>query len=76
MLTAVESEVLVCLLLRGDNVPSNIAENIDRHPTSVSGSLSDLEDMELVRNKGRGVWTLTSQGINIAMSLHNERTTD
>jgi Mn-dependent DtxR family transcriptional regulator len=69
MLTSVDRELLADLLMHGDNVPSNISDNIERHPTSVSQRLSELEDMGLVRNKGRGVWTLTAPGANMARSL-------
>lgn len=66
MLSSVESEILVNILTNGDNVPSNIADNIGRHQTSVSRSLSSLEDEGLVENKGRGVWTLTVSGASLA----------
>jgi predicted transcriptional regulator len=72
MLSAVESEILVDLLLNGDNVPSNIADNIDRHKTSVSRSLSSLESEDLVDNKGRGVWTLTVAGASLARTIRTQ----
>jgi Mn-dependent DtxR family transcriptional regulator len=74
MLSSVESEIVVDLLLHGDNVPSNIAENIERHQTSVSRSLSALEDEDLVSNKGRGVWTLTVAGASLARTILSNRT--
>jgi Mn-dependent DtxR family transcriptional regulator len=46
----------------GDNVPGNIAELIDYHPKSVSRGLNDLAEEGYVRNKGRGVWTVTPSG--------------
>ena len=65
-LTETEMEVLHDLAVNGDNVPSNIAENTGRHPKSVSRSLSgetnSLESRGYVRNKGRGVWTITGEG--------------
>lgn len=69
MLSPVEIEVLRDLLVNGDNVPANTAENVDRHAKSASRSLSNLEEDGLVENKGRGVWTLTPEGVEAARSL-------
>lgn len=69
MLSPVARDALVDLLIHGDNVPSNIAANTDRHPKSVSKRLSDLEDDGLVENKGSGVYALTLEGIAIARRL-------
>jgi len=62
-LSRVERAIILNLYTDGDNVPSNIADNIPHHAKSVSRSLADLEDMQLVTNKGRGVWTLTDDGL-------------
>ena len=69
MLTAVDRDVVVNLLINGDNLPSNIAENTDRHVTSVSRRLAELDDQGLAENKGSGVWTLTLDGIVVARTV-------
>lgn len=73
MHTAVSRDVLVDLLLNGDNTPTNIAESTGRHTTSVSRKLSDLEEQGLVINKGRGVWTLTMKGMRHAQVFRRHR---
>ena len=65
-LSPVERATLICLLNRGDNVPMNIADETEFHSKSVSRSLSNLEDRGHVENKGRGVWTLTTSGVDLA----------
>jgi Mn-dependent DtxR family transcriptional regulator len=57
-----EREILAALRDHGDNVPGNLADLTGRHPKSVSRSLSRLEEDGYVRNKGRGVYTLTDEG--------------
>jgi predicted transcriptional regulator len=69
MLTSVEREVLVDLLIHGDNGPKNIADNIERHNTSVSRDLAELAEEDLVVNKGRGVWSLEPDGVQFARSI-------
>lgn len=76
MLTAVEMDILVDLLVHGDNTPSNLADNTGRHKTSVSQRLPELEERDLVRNKGRGVWSLTEPGANMAVSIRSDRAAD
>jgi predicted transcriptional regulator len=76
MLSPVEMEVLVDLLVHGDNVPGNIAENTGRHPKSVSKRLPDLEEHGLIRNKGRGVYTLTPDGVAQAQALRGDVNAD
>ena len=68
-LSPVERSILVTLHESGDNVPANIAEQTDHHSKSVSRSLSDLEDRGHVKNKGRGVWSLTYSGVDLAELL-------
>lgn len=64
MLSPVERGILEDLDENGDNVPSALASNIDRHPKSVSRSLSNLEDRGLVSKKNEfGVWTITDRGV-------------
>lgn len=64
MLSPVEREILRDLSDHGDNVPSALADNISRHPKSVSRSLSNLEERGLVEKKNEyGVWTITDSGI-------------
>jgi predicted transcriptional regulator len=69
MLSPVERAVLIDLLLNGDNIPSNIAGNTGKHQKSVSNKLPDMIEAGLVENKGRGVYTLTQEGLNAARSL-------
>lgn len=76
MLTAVDREVLVCLLLDGANTPSNIADIVGRHPNSVMDSLDRLEDSGYVRDKGGGVHSLTYQGAVTAQTVRREFTVD
>lgn len=71
-LTPVEREILVHLLLYGDNVPSNIAKDIGRHKRSVGRSCKSLVDKELVREKGAGVYTLRVAGVAIARDLRRK----
>lgn len=73
MLSPVERDILHHLLTGGDDVPGNIAEATDRHPKSVSKRLPDLVDEGLIRNKGRGVYTLTPSGVSLARSLEDHR---
>lgn len=61
-LTPSQKDILIDLQQNGDNTPGNIADNIDVTRHYVSQVMPDLEDKGLVRNKGRGVWTLTEQG--------------
>lgn len=68
-LSPVERAILTDLSENGDNVPTNIADSTGHHSKSVSRSLSNLEDREIVRNKGRGVWTLTADGKELAARL-------
>ncbi|WP_210424906.1 phage repressor protein [Halorussus halobius] len=46
----------------GRNLGANIAEDIDRHRKTVTKRLNQLEDYELVRNVGRGVYEITLRG--------------
>lgn len=72
-LSPVMQETLIDLHEHGDNVPANIGDNIGRHSNSVSRALRrmvDDYDPPLVRNKqGRGVWTLTDRGLDLAERL-------
>jgi Mn-dependent DtxR family transcriptional regulator len=61
--------MLVTLLNHGDNVPGNLADLTEHHANSISRSLSQLENKGYVRNKGRGVWTLTPSGKEIATKI-------
>ena len=68
-LTGADRDILSSILCHGDNVPTNIAENIDKNPKYVSQRLKDLDSRNLVSNKGRGVWTLTDKGLAVARQL-------
>lgn len=71
-LTGLEIDILEFLLIDGANSPQMIAEAVGGHRNSVSRSLGSLEDKELVRNKGTGVWTLTTYGIRLVRELDRE----
>ncbi|WP_425548280.1 winged helix-turn-helix transcriptional regulator [Actinoplanes cyaneus] len=74
MLTASDRDILIDLLNNGDNSPSNIADNIDRHSKTVSERLSTLEDEGYVVPKGSGgVWTMTERGLHSAQILNRHR---
>ena len=68
-LTPVERDILSHLLLNGDDMAANIAEEYDRHRGSVTRSFSSLSEMELVRNKGNGVYELTNAGVRVAQNI-------
>jgi len=73
-LTPTEEEVLRDLRPRsvggnGDNIQTNIAENIDRSERGVSNAIDSLEDKEAIENKGRKVYRLTEKGREAADSL-------
>lgn len=70
--TPTELEILRDIQIHGDNVPTNIAENIDAASKYVNRKLADLEDRGLVRNKGRGVWTLSPDGRKLVRSEFSE----
>lgn len=69
VITQVDREVMVTLLLIGHNTPGNIADISDRHRNSVQDSLQRLEENDLVLNKGSGVYALTFQGATMARSV-------
>lgn len=71
-LTPVAREVLVALLDRHDDVPSNLAEHTDRHRKSVSRKLKELEKEGYVESKGAGVYRLTSDGVLLARAIRAE----
>jgi len=68
-LTPVERSVLSDLLLNGDDRPANIARRTGKHRGSVSRSCNNLQEKNLVRNKGEGVWTLTNGGVQVARNI-------
>ena len=71
-LTPTEREILVYLLVRGDDSATNIAETVDRHPVSVRRSGSNLEDKDLAVDKGGNVFKLTKAGVLVAQDLYDE----
>jgi len=74
-LSPVEKHILVYLLLHGDDRPANIGDTEDSekpHPASVSRSMANLKEKDLVRLKGNAVYTLTLQGQTAARSIRNE----
>lgn len=57
-----DSMILEYLEEKVSDVPGNIAESIDRHPTYVSDRVKQLEDYGLVEDTGHSVFTLTDDG--------------
>lgn len=66
-------EILHHLQRNGDNVPANIADGIERHAKYVTKKMRDLEERGLVENKGRGVYTLSPDGRELARSESLDR---
>lgn len=75
MLSSVDREVLIALLIGGDDTPANLSDIADRHYQSVQKRLSELEEMGLVVSKGRGVYSLTIEGAQTARALYRETPT-
>ena len=69
MLSAVDKEILVSLLLCGADSPHNLARYTSRHKQTIQERLGKLQDEELVRNKGAGVYDVTYQGLNFGRVL-------
>jgi DNA-binding IclR family transcriptional regulator len=70
MLSAVDRETLVCLLVCGANSPGNIAVIVDRHHQSIQRRLTELIEMGFVRKKGdAGVYDLTDKGLTTARNV-------
>lgn len=67
----VETDILIDLLVFGDDKAENIGRRIDRPPSSVSRSLGNLVDDSnpFVSNKGGGVYRLTERGHRRAQAL-------
>ena len=49
-------------LAKGRNTGANIRADIDRHRSYVNRRLTQLQDYDLVRNIGNGVYELTERG--------------
>lgn len=65
----VENDILVDLLVHGDDKAENIGRRVNRPPSSISRSISSLAEDQVVRDKGGGVYTLQEQGRNLGRSL-------
>lgn len=72
MRTTVDREILLSLLIAGDNTPTNLSELADRHVQSIYERISRLEEEGLIENKGRGVYTLTTDGVRMAQAVRRE----
>lgn len=68
----VETEILISLLLVGKQLPVQIADSYDRHPSSVGRCLNDLADRGLVASE-RGIWHLTAPGVSEARGVVSRR---
>lgn len=72
-LTDTESRILIFLHVRGPHTPSGVADGLGIHPKTASRSLSRLEDLDLVRSRGHGVWSATIEGIRVSRELIEDR---
>lgn len=64
---------ILAVLADGRNVPSNIADEIDRHAKHVSQRLSELRDAGLVRQVGRetvSLYEITERGRDVREAYH------
>lgn len=69
-LTPMHENILVDLLLHGDDAPKNVGDRTGHHRNSVSSSLQGrLSDHGLVEPKGAGVYRLTDEGRLTAQQL-------
>jgi len=64
-----EQEALICIYENGDDIQTNIKRETGRSMNTVASALNNLEEYSLIKDKGRGVYTLTSKGEQIAESL-------
>lgn len=63
MLLQLPTDRLILEELRdGRNLATNIAQDIDRHRKTVNARLSQMEDYNLVKNIGGGLYELTERG--------------
>lgn len=75
-MTPVEMDILVDLVVHGDNTAKNIAENTERSRSAVQNRFQDLIEKGLVESKGSGVYTLTVEGANTARAILRARESD
>jgi len=71
-LTPAEREIVVDLLVHGDNCSGNVHSNIGRSRSHTSTSMGSLKEKGLVRSKGAGVHTLTLEGVAAAREIYRE----
>lgn len=67
--TPSEKEVMLHIRDNGDNVPYNIAEDVERHNKTVQRKCRELTEQGILRNKGQGVYTLTEKGEEVVEKL-------
>jgi len=72
MLSQSDKEILLALLVGGAGSPNTIGKITGRHTQTAQSRLSELEDQQLVYNKGAGVYDLTLAGLNSARILYVE----
>ena len=72
MLSAVDREILLALLVGGADTPRNLSEICDRHHQSVQKRIAGLQDDDLVIAKGRGVYAISMAGAETARALRRE----
>lgn len=73
MRSPTENDILVVLLLHGERQPQTISEKADRHPRSISRSISNLTEEGLVMELGRSNYGLTIEGYSEARELMSRR---
>jgi predicted transcriptional regulator len=68
-LTPSGQAIVVDLLIQGDDSPKNIARRTKFTREAITRKLKDLQDQEMVVNKGGGVYRLTESGAEAARGL-------
>jgi Mn-dependent DtxR family transcriptional regulator len=69
LLTPAQEAILKHLLTEGDDTAANIADKAGMHRNSISRAAKPLKEEDLIKNKGRGVYRLTSEGREEARDL-------
>lgn len=65
----VQNDILVDLLIYGDDKAGNVSRRTNRPASSISRAFSPLQEDGLVSDKGGGVYHLTTTGSNMARNI-------
>jgi Mn-dependent DtxR family transcriptional regulator len=68
-LTPMQQDIMEMLLIDGAGSPTSLSQLLPNRRPSISNALSDLEDLDLVYNKGGGVYALTPEGVTVIRVL-------